>query len=50
MKKVSQELENWVNEFKDVAYYHSGDYKEGMLRVLEGLERQIPYYKNLENE
>lgn len=48
--KITEELEKWLREFYDIASYHSGDYKEGMYRVLDGLNSQIDYFKRLELE
>ena len=46
--KVKKELNEWIEGFKEVAHYHQGDYKEGMNRVLQGLETQVDFIGNLE--
>lgn len=43
-----QELKNWINEFKNIAQYHNGDHKQGMLQVLDGLTSQVNTLANKE--
>jgi len=43
-----EELEKWVVEFKEVASYHNGDYKQGMEIVLDGLMSQMESFKRKE--
>lgn len=46
--EVHRELKDWVNGFKDMASYHTGDYQQGMNHVLQGIEGQLNWIQNLE--
>jgi len=43
-----QELKNWMDEFSDLASYHHGEHRQGMLQVLSGLSSQINLLANKE--
>jgi len=43
-----EELEKWKKGFDEVAYYHNGDYGQGMKQVLDGLDSKIHSLKRKE--